>query len=47
VVKATAAAKWVKSGDIVNMIAPVHPGAAQYYKEIGIQIPDGLIWKKR
>jgi hypothetical protein len=47
VVRATAAAKWVKSGDIVNMVAPVHPGAAKYYKEIGIQIPDRLIWKKR
>jgi TRAP transporter TAXI family solute receptor len=47
VVKATAAAKWVKAKDIVHMIAPVHPGAAKYYKEIGIEIPDRLIWKKK
>ncbi len=47
VVKGTSAAKWVKAKDIVNMIAPVHPGAVKYYKEIGIQIPDRLIWKKK
>jgi uncharacterized protein len=46
VVKATSAAKWVKAKDIVSMIAPIHPGAARYYKEIGIQIPERLIWKK-
>jgi uncharacterized protein len=46
VIKGTSAAKWVKAKDIVNMIAPVHPGAAKYYREIGIQIPDKLIWKK-
>ena len=45
VVKATSAAKWVKAKDIVNMIAPIHPGAAKYYREIGIQIPDRLIKK--
>jgi TRAP transporter TAXI family solute receptor len=45
VVKATSAAKWVNAKDIVHMIAPVHPGAAKYYKEIGIQIPDRLIKK--
>ena len=46
VMKATAAAKWVKAKDIVDMIAPVHPGAARYYREIGIQIPEKLIYKK-
>jgi hypothetical protein len=47
VVKATSAAKWVNAKDIVHMIAPVHPGAVKYYREIGIQIPDPLIWKKK
>lgn len=47
VVKATSAAKWVKAQDMVHMIAPIHPGAAKYYREIGIQIPDRLIWKKK
>lgn len=47
VVNATSAAKWVKAKDIVHMIAPIHPGAVKYYKEIGIQIPDYLIWKKK
>ncbi len=46
VIKATAAAKWVKPQEIVNMYAPIHPGAAKYYKEIGIQIPDRLMMKK-
>jgi TRAP transporter TAXI family solute receptor len=47
VIKATSAAKWVKPQEIVNMYAPIHPGAARYYKEIGIQIPDRLIYKKK
>lgn len=47
VVKATKAAQWVKPEDIVNMVAPVHPGAAKYYQEKGIKIPDRLIWKKK
>ncbi len=47
VIKATSAAKWVKPQDVVNMYAPIHPGAAKYYKEIGIQIPERLIWKKK
>jgi TRAP transporter TAXI family solute receptor len=47
VVKGTSAAKWVKAKDIVHMIAPVHPGAAKYYREAGIPIPDRLIWKKK
>jgi len=46
VVKASAPAKWVKPGDMVHMVAPIHPGAAKYYREIGIQIPDRMIWKK-
>ena len=47
VVKATAAAKSATARDIVNMYPPVHPGAAKYYKEIGIQLPDRLIAKKK
>jgi len=46
VVKGVPAAKWVSPKDIVYMVAPVHPGAVKYYKEIGINIPDRLIWKK-
>lgn len=46
VVKGVSAAKWVSPKDIVHMVAPVHPGAVKYYKEIGIHIPDRLIWKK-
>ena len=47
VVKATAAAKWVKAQDMVHMIAPIHPGAARYYREIGIAIPERLVWKAK
>ena len=47
VTKATAASKWVKAQDVVNMYAPIHPGAVKYYKEIGIQIPDRLVYKKK
>jgi TRAP transporter TAXI family solute receptor len=47
VVKASPAAKWVTSGDIIHMIAPIHPGAAKYYREVGVQIPDHKIWKKK
>ena len=47
VVKGTSAARWVKAKDVVNMIAPIHPGAVKYYREIGIQIPDSLVWKKK
>jgi TRAP transporter TAXI family solute receptor len=46
IVKALAAAKWVKPMDMTSMIVPIHPGAVKYYKEIGVQIPDRLIWKK-
>ena len=46
VVKAAPAAKWVSPKDIVNMVAPIHPGGVKYYREIGINIPDRLIWKK-
>lgn len=46
-VKTVEAAKWGKPKSILDMIAPVHPGAAKYYREIGIQIPDRLIWKKK
>ncbi|OGP46410.1 MAG: hypothetical protein A3K30_05975 [Deltaproteobacteria bacterium RBG_13_51_10] len=47
VVKASPPAKWVKAADIVHMVAPIHPGAVKYYREIGIQIPDRLVWKKK
>ena len=47
IIKATPAAKWVKPQDIVNMISPIHPGAVKYYREIGIQIPDRLLWKNK
>jgi TRAP transporter TAXI family solute receptor len=47
VVKSAPAAKWVSPKDILNFVTPVHPGAAKYYREIGIQIPDGQIWKKK
>jgi TRAP transporter TAXI family solute receptor len=38
--------KWIKPQDILNMNAPLHPGAAKYYREIGVQIPEQMIWKK-
>jgi TRAP-type uncharacterized transport system substrate-binding protein len=41
------AAKWVSAKDILNFVTPVHPGAAKYYREIGIQVPDSNIWKKK
>jgi len=47
VIKGAAGAQWVKPQDILNMVAPIHPGAAKYYREIGIQIPDHLILKKK
>ncbi|MBI5968021.1 MAG: TAXI family TRAP transporter solute-binding subunit [Deltaproteobacteria bacterium] len=47
VVKAAPAAKWVKPQDMVNMVAPIHPGAVKYYREIGVAIPDHLVWKKK
>jgi TRAP transporter TAXI family solute receptor len=47
VVKAAKAAQWVKPENILNMVAPVHPGAAKYYEEKGIKIPERLIWKKK
>jgi len=47
VVKASPPARWVKPGDMIHMVAPLHPGAAKYYREVGIQIPDRLVWKKK
>jgi len=47
VLKASAAFKWVKPADMVHMVAPIHPGAAKYYREIGVLIPDQQIWKKK
>ncbi len=46
VTRGIAGAKTVTARDIVNMYPPVHPGAAKYYKEVGIQLPDRLIVKK-
>ena len=46
VVKSSPASKWVKPADAMAMIAPIHPGAAKYYREIGVQLPDHRIWKK-
>jgi len=46
VVKVVPAAKWVSPKEMVNMVAPIHPGAVKYYREVGIQIPDHLVWKK-
>ena len=47
VVKASPPAKWVKKADILKMVAPIHPGAAKYYREVGVQVPDRMIWKKK
>jgi len=30
---------------IAGLPAPLHPGAARYYKEVGLTIPDRLIAK--
>jgi TRAP transporter TAXI family solute receptor len=46
VVKVVPAAKGVSPKDIINMVAPIHSGGVKYYREIGINIPDRLIWKK-
>ena len=47
VLKASPASKWVKPPDMLHMVAPIHPGAAKYYREIGVQIPDHRVWKKK
>ena len=47
VVKASPPAKWVSPKEMMNMVAPIHPGAVKYYREIGINIPDQLVWKKK
>jgi len=47
VLKASPAAKWVKPADMLNMVGLIHPGAAKYYREIGVPIPDSLIWRKK
>jgi TRAP transporter TAXI family solute receptor len=46
-VKGMESLKWVNPRDILNQNAPIHPGAAKYYREAGIQIPDQMIWKKK
>jgi TRAP transporter TAXI family solute receptor len=45
--KGLAAIKWVKPADMAEMLAPLHPGAAKYYREVGVQIPDNLVWRKK
>jgi hypothetical protein len=40
------AVKGVSPKDILSSVAPIHPGGVRYYREIGIKIPDRLIWKK-
>jgi uncharacterized protein len=47
VVKASPPARWVKPADMLQMVAPIHPGAVKYYREVGVQIPDRLVWKKK
>jgi len=42
VVKNVPACGLVSADDIVNVVAPIHPGAIKYYEEQGIQIPDKL-----
>jgi hypothetical protein len=47
VVKASPASKWVKPADMLAMVSPLHPGAAKYYREVGVPIPDHKVWKKK
>jgi len=47
IVKSLPAANWVRPPDMARVIAPLHPGAARYYREVGVQIPDSLVWKKK
>jgi len=39
--------KWMKPEYILDLKAPLHPGAAKYYREIGVKVPDEMIWKKQ
>ena len=47
--ESSADAPWMKKVTLdtafrdINM--PLHPGAAKYYKEIGLKIPDGIMPK--
>lgn len=36
------ATKLESEEDILDMTAPIHPGAIKYYEEIGIEIPEDL-----
>jgi len=47
IVKASPPAKWVKPADMLNMVAPIHPGAVKYYREIGVPIKDSQVWRKK
>jgi len=47
VVKASPASKWVKPADMLSMVSPLHPGAAKYYREVGVPIPENRVWKKK
>jgi TRAP-type uncharacterized transport system substrate-binding protein len=33
----------MKQNVVKNTFMPFHPGAARYYREIGIKIPDALV----
>ena len=41
------AVKGVSPKDILSSVAPIHPGGLKYYREVGVNIPDRLIWKKQ
>lgn len=47
IVKMSPPTRWVKPADILEMVAQIHPGAAKYYREVGIQVPDHKIFKKK
>lgn len=39
------AAAGIRAANVAKMTVPLHPGALKYYKEIGLEIPAGLIAK--
>ncbi len=39
--------KWVKPRNVLDMNGPIHAGAAKYYREVGVQVPEQMIWKKK
>jgi TRAP-type uncharacterized transport system substrate-binding protein len=32
-----------KPEDVLRSVIPIHPGAARYYKEVGVNIPADMI----